>query len=191
MLTNKEKNSGKSREIPMKEAKVKQKLEESIKGLEEQLDSEKQKTQEYLTRLKYLQADFENYRKRAEKQVKDAVQRSNEQLVTCLIGVLDDFESAISAGEKTENKEALLEGIKMVHKKLESILIREGLERLECVGKPFDPNKHEVLCQVPTENQQSGTVIEEARKGFIFKGKVVRPSVVTIACECSKGESNE
>ena len=98
----------------MKESKNKE-HEEMVKQLEEELGAEKQKTQEYLTRLKYLQADFENYCKRAEKQVQDTVQRSNEQLVTCLIDVLDDFESAISAGETTENKEALLNGIKMVH----------------------------------------------------------------------------
>ena len=79
----------------------------------------------------------------------------------------------------------------MVNKKLDNILAKEGLERLECVGKTFDPNKHEILAQVPTNDQQSGTVLEEARKGFVFKGKVLRPSVVTIACEYSKGEHNE
>jgi molecular chaperone GrpE len=187
---NNKKRPSESSGISMKEPKNKE-LEETVKRLEEQLSAEQQKTQEYLTRLKYLQADFENYRKRAEKKVQDAIQRSNEELVTCIISVLDDFEIAISAGETTENKDALLDGIKMVHKKLDSLLAKEGLERLECVGKPFDPNKHEVLAQVPTNDHQSGTVIEEARKGFVFKGKVVRPSVVTIACEQSKGESNE
>jgi molecular chaperone GrpE len=175
----------------MKDSKNKQELKESVKRLEEQLDVEQQKTKEYLTRLKYLQADFENYRKRAEKQVQDTVQRSKEHLVTSLITVLDDFESAISAGETTENKDALLDGIKMVQKKLDNLLAKEGLERLECVGKPFDPNKHEILAQVPTNDHQSGTVLEEARKGFIFNGKVLRPSVVTIACEYTKGEHNE
>ncbi|PVX27807.1 MAG: nucleotide exchange factor GrpE [Candidatus Bathyarchaeum sp.] len=188
-MNSKKKNSESSR-TPMKEPKNRE-LEETVKRLEEELKAEQQKTQEHLTRLKYLQADFENYRKRAEKQVQDAVQRSNEQLVTCLIGVLDDFENALSAGETTENKDALLDGIKIVHKKLDKILAEEGLERLECVGKPFDPNKHEILAQIPTKDHESGTVIEEARKGFVFKGKVVRPSVVTIACEHSKGESNE
>ena len=188
---NNQKKTSESSGTSMKGSKDKQEFEETVKRLEEQLAAEQQKTQEHLTRLKYLQADFENYRRRAEKQVQDAVQRSNEQLVTCLIGVLDDFESAISAGETTENKDALLDGIKMVQKRLAKILANEGLEQLECVGKPFDPNKHEVLAQVPTKDHESGTVIEEARKGFVFKGKVVRPSVVTIACEYSKGESNE
>lgn len=174
----------------MKDSKNKE-LEKTVKQLEEQLSAEQQKTQEYLTRLKYLQADFENYRRRVEKQVQEAVQRSNEQLVSCLIGVLDDFEVAISACQTTENKDALLDGIKMVHKKLDNLLAKEGLERLECVGKQFDPNMHEILAQVPTNDHESGTVLEEARKGFVFKGKVLRPSVVTIACEDSKGEHIE
>ena len=175
----------------MKDSKKVQELEETVIRLEEQLDLEQLKTKEYLTRIKYLQADFENYRKRAEKQLKEAVQRSNEQLVTCLLDVLDDFDSAISVGETTENKKALLDGIKMIQKKLDNLLSKEGLERLECVGKLFDPNKHEILAQVPTKDHQSGTVLEEARKGFVFKGKILRPSVVTIACENSKGEDNE
>ncbi|MFZ7138539.1 MAG: nucleotide exchange factor GrpE [archaeon] len=175
----------------MQDSKNNKELEQKIKELEDQLAAEQQKSQDYLTRLKYLQADLENFRRRSEKQVQDAVNRSNERLVCSLIAVIDDFENAISAGEKTENKDALLEGIKMAHKKLDCLLANEGLERLECVGKQFDPIKHEVLAQIPTNDHESGTVIEEARKGFIFKGKVLRPSVVTIACENSKGEHNE
>jgi molecular chaperone GrpE len=172
----------------MEESSKKEKFEETVKKLEKKLGVEQEKSREYLTRLKYLQADFENYRKRVEKEIQEAVQRSNEKLVACLIDIMDDLESAISAGETTENKVALLEGIKMVHKNLDKLLEKEGLERLECVGRPFDPNMHEVLAEVPTNNQQSGTVIEEARKGFMFKGKVLRPSVVKIACEASEGD---
>ncbi len=175
----------------MKDSNNNKELEQRIKQLEEQLGAEQNKSQDYLTKLKYLQADFENYRRRTEKQVQDAVTRSNESLVSSLIGVIDDFEVALSAGENTENKEALLEGIKMVHKKLDCLLATEGLERIECLGQQFDPIKHEVLAQIPTNDHESGTVIEEARKGFVFKGKVLRPSVVTIACENSKGEHNE
>lgn len=161
------------------------------KKLEEQLSQEQKKAREYLTRLKYLQADFENYRRRMEKEIQDAVNRSNEKMVKQLIEIIDDFENAILAGEKTENKDALLEGVKMVHKKLDTLLTKEGLERVECIGQQFDPKQHEILNQIPTKNHETGTVLEEARKGFLFKGKVLRPSVVTIACECSKGEKNE
>jgi molecular chaperone GrpE len=172
----------------MTEPAKKEELEETVKLLEK-LEAEQEKSREYLNRLKYLQADFENYRKRVEKEVQDAVQRGNEQLVACLIAVLDDLENAIQAGKTTENKDALLEGVRMVHKNLEKLLENEGLERLECVGHAFDPNLHEILAQIPTTEHESGTVLEEARKGFMFKGKVLRPSIVKIACNDSEGDN--
>jgi len=176
----------------MEESSKKEEFEETVKKLEEKLEAEQEKSKEYLNRLKYLQADFENYRKRVEKEVQEAIQRGNEKLVACLIDIMDDLESAIQAGETTENKDALLEGIKMVHKNLDKLLEKEGLERLECVGQAFDPNMHEVLAEVPTKNHQSGTVLEETRKGFMFKGKVLRPSIVKIASETSEeGDKNE
>jgi len=152
------------------------------------LKTEQARSKEYLNRLKYLQADFQNYGKRMEKELQEATQRSTEKLIAGLINILDDLESAILAGKTTENKDALLEGIEMVHKKLDRLLEKEGLVRLEAVGKLFDPNIHEVLAKISTKNHQSGIVIEETRKGFMFKGKVLRPSIVKIACEDSDGE---
>ena len=191
MLTKKKKKTDRSSRASMKKSLKKKEFEAKVKELEEKLEAEQDKVKEYLNRLKYLQADFENYRKRVEKEVQEAVQRSNERLVVCLIDIIDDLESAISVGETTENKNALLEGIKMIHKNLDRLLEKEGLERLECVGQIFNPNMHEVLVKIPTKDLQSGTIIEEARKGFMFKGKVLRPSIVKIACEDSEGDKNE
>ena len=175
----------------MDESHKQEEFEQLVKNLEEQLEAEQKKSSDYLNRLKYLQADFENYRRRVEKEVQQAVQRSNEKSVVCLIDFLDDLEKAISAGETTENKDALLEGIKMIHKNLDKLLEKEGVEKLKCVGQAFNPDLHEVLAQVPTTEHQSGTVLEEARKGFMFKGKVLRPSIVKIACNVSEGDKNE
>jgi len=159
-----------------------------LRRLEEALSLEQAKSREYLDRLKYLQADFENYRKRMEKEFQEVTQRSNERLILNLLNVIDDLESAIETGKTTENVSALLEGIEMTYRKLYTTLEREGLTRLEAVGKPFDPNIHEILVKVPTKDNEDGIVIEEVRKGFMFKGKVIRPSVVKIA---SKEERSE
>ena len=172
----------------MNESSNKEGYDEKIMSLKEELRLEQETSKENLHRLKYLQADFENYKKRIEKEVQDTIQRSNQNLVSYFIDIIDDFESAISTGEKTENKNALLEGIKMVHKNICKLLKKEGLEKIECVGQPFDPNLHEVQAQLPTNDHKSGTVLEEARKGFMFKGKVLRPSVVNIACQASESE---
>jgi molecular chaperone GrpE len=189
-LPKKKKETGKTRRVPMEASSKNEDFEEKVKKLEEKLEAEKEKSKEYLNRLKYLQADFENYRKRVEKEVKEVITRSNENLVENLIDIMDDLENAISAGKTTNNKEALLEGIKMVHKNLDKLLEKEGLKKLECVGQAFDPNIHEVLAEVPTKDHQSGIIVEEARKGFMFKGKVLRPSIVKIACKDSEGDKN-
>jgi len=154
-----------------------------LKRLEEALNVEQAKSREYLDRLKYLQADFENYRKRVDREFQEVAQRSNERLIVNLLNVIDDLESAIETSKmKTENVRALLEGVEMTYRKLCTILEREGLTRLEALGKPFDPNMHEILVKVPVKDKGDGIVIEEVRKGFMFKGKVIRPSVVKIAC---------
>ena len=170
---------------------MKKSSKEKVRKLEEELEAEQKKAEDYLNRLKYLQADFENYRKRVEKEVQDAIQRSNERLISNIIEVMDDLENAISAGKSTENKTALLEGLQFVQKKLDTILENEGLVRLESVGKPFDPNLHEVLTEIPAKSQKKGIIIEETRKGFMFKGKVLRPSVVKIAWEELGDKKNE
>ena len=161
---------------------------QKLKNLEEALSAEEAKSKEYLDRLKYLQADFENYRRRVEKEFQELIQRGNEKLIVGLLNVMDDLEKAIEASKKTENMSAFLEGVEMIYKKLCSILEQEGLTKLEAVGKPFDPNMHEVLVKVPTKDYGDGIVIEEVRKGFMFKGKVVRPSIVKVASEEVKGE---
>jgi len=170
----------------MKTSKRK-KSSETIERLREELEAEESKSKEYLNRLKYLQADFENYRKRMEKDFQEAAQRSNEKLIVNLLGIIDDLERAIETGRKTKNVDALLEGIEMLYKNLGSILEREGLTRIGSVGKPFDPNLHEVLMQIPTDEHEEGTVIEEARQGFKFRGRVIRPSVVKIASKSIEG----
>jgi molecular chaperone GrpE len=153
-----------------------------LEMLQESLKAEQAKSEEYLNRLKYLQADFENYRRRVEKDFQEMTQRSNERLVTNLVTVLDDLERAIDTGRETENVKSLLEGVHMVYKNLCTILEREGLTRVEAVGKPFDPKTHEILAKVRTYDcKEDGKVIEEARKGYMFRGKVIRPSIVKIA----------
>jgi len=164
---------------------------EKLKNLEDALNVEQAKSKDYLDRLKYLQADFENYRKRAEKELKEITQRSSEKLIMSLLNVIDDFERALDIGKKSENASALLEGVEMTYKKLCMVLEQEGLTRIEAVGKPFDPNIHEVLVKVPTEDYEDGIVIEEVRKGFMYKGKVLRPSIVKVASGKVKGEGNE
>ncbi|MEJ2271943.1 MAG: nucleotide exchange factor GrpE, partial [Candidatus Bathyarchaeota archaeon] len=117
---------------------------EQSKDIKEQLNQEQQKTQEYLRQLKYLQADFDNYRKRTERQIQELTNRCNEKLVAELLWFLDDLERALESGEKSADPSALLKCVEMIHKNLVRMIEKEGLERIDAIGKTFDPNIHEL-----------------------------------------------
>jgi molecular chaperone GrpE len=151
-----------------------------MQDLEERLEQEK--AQEYLRRLKYLQADFENYRKRAEREAAEFAVRCNEKMVAELLCVVDDLGRALDSGKETEDASALLKGVEMIHQNLTCMLEREGLERIDSMGKVFDPKFHEVVVKIPRNDCEEGLVLEEVRGGFVFKGRVLRPCMVNISC---------
>lgn len=154
-----------------------------VKRLEEDLKDELKKSNEYLNRLKYLQADFENYRKRMDKQIHDMVKWGNEKLILSLLSVIDELELALFSGRESENKQAIMEGVEMTLKKIYSIFSQEGLVKIDAVGKTFDPELHEVMMKVSTKDCDEGVVIEEIRKGFMLRNKVIRPSMVKVATQ--------
>jgi molecular chaperone GrpE len=158
--------------------------------LEMNLEEERKRNEEYLTSLRYLQADFENYRKRVEREMGELEEFSTLALVRKLISVLDDLDLAVASATKAEDK-GLLEGVKMVQKNLSSALEAEGLRAIKAVGAPFDPATHEAVDKVQGKGNAEDVVIEELRKGYTFKGKVLRPSAVKVemaARQQPKGE---
>jgi molecular chaperone GrpE len=150
-----------------------------LQKLEMNLEEERKRNEEYLTSLRYLQADFENYRKRVEREMGELEEFSTLTLVRKLISVLDDLDLAVASATKAEDT-GLLEGVKMVQKNLNSALEAEGLETIKAVGMPFDPSTHEAVDKVQGKDNTEDIVIEELRKGYKFKGKVLRPSAVKV-----------
>jgi molecular chaperone GrpE len=161
----------------------------TVKKLEEALKQEREKSREYLNRLAYLQADLENYRKRVETNFQRVAQLSEEKLIVNLLNVIDGLELALRSGRETENKQALLEGVEMTLKKMYAALGQEGFTKIVAVGKTFNPELHEVVMKVPTEKYDENVIIEEVRKGYMLKDKVIRPSMVKIATRL--GETHE
>ncbi len=149
--------------------------------LENELIKEKTKAEQYLKKLQYIQAEFENYQRRVRKEIEYTTKGESEKLVLKMIAILDELEIASKAGKKAPNKEVMLEGLDMIIKKFKKILVNEGLHIIEAVGKPFDPNFHEVIAQVQTNDYPEGIIVEEYKKGYMFHGKVIRPSVVSVA----------
>ncbi|MCW3977800.1 MAG: nucleotide exchange factor GrpE [Candidatus Bathyarchaeota archaeon] len=167
---NKEVNGG----IEAKCKKEVAKLEASLK--------EKTKLEEiYLNQLKYAQADLENLQKQLQRRVDEGVTREKAKLIMQILTVAEEVDLALDEAKKAENS-GLLEGMEMVRKKLWKVLSCEGLCSIEAIGKPFDPHMHESVQEIETCNYQVGMVVQEVRKGYILNGKVLRPSLVKVAC---------
>ena len=130
-------------------------------------------------RLLRLAADFENYKKRAAREREEYVALANARLLAELIPVLDDLERALAAAEQHEEGQ-LEEGVRLVHRSLASLLERHGIELIETDGK-FDPHVHEALLARPSEEAESGAVLDVVQKGYKLGDRVVRPARVIVA----------
>jgi molecular chaperone GrpE len=130
-------------------------------------------------RLLRLAADFENYKKRAAREREEYVRLANERLLKELLPVLDDLERALVAAEQHEEAQ-LEDGVRLVHKALQSLLERNGVSEIAADGK-FDPHVHEALLTQPAEDKEQGDVVDVLQKGYKLGDRVVRPARVIVA----------
>ena len=126
-------------------------------------------------------ADLDNYRKRAARERDELVCFANERLISDLLPILDNLDRALESEEATPASTSILEGVRMITGQLKGILEKCGLEPLPTLGKPFDPNLHEAVGVLPSVDHEEGTVVNELQRGYRFKGKVVRPSMVHVS----------
>lgn len=171
----------------------KEQNEEVVEGVQfesllQALDAEKKRSEDYLTRLKYMQADFENLKKRFDRQLEEAKKYCTENLIVELLNVVDELELAIKSGRFSNSTEVLVQGVEMTLKKLKRVLEQEGVFPIEAVGKPFDPSRHEAVAKIEKNDVEGCIVVEEVRKGYIMKDKVIRPSIVKITVPYSRSE---
>jgi len=153
--------------------------EAQVEALRGELADEKKKNGELLTRLMYTQADFENYRKRMDKEMKDAGESLTKSLVARLLVVQDELDLAARHVKGGAGNAELREGIGMVKTNLEAALESVGVERIDALGKPFDPSVHEAVAKTQGDSDKD-MVVEEVRPGFTFRGQLLRPSMVKV-----------
>ncbi|HVE16294.1 MAG TPA: nucleotide exchange factor GrpE [Chthoniobacterales bacterium] len=133
------------------------------------------------------QADLDNYRKRAAREIEDARRYANLSLLERLLPVLDNFELGLDAARQSGGSEGILQGMSMVQKQLQDFLRESGVEAIEAVGTTFDPNIHEALGQEPSDEAAEGIVTRQLRRGYKLKDRLLRPSAVMV----SKGPAAE
>jgi molecular chaperone GrpE len=141
------------------------------------------KADENWDRLLRTTADFENFKKRAAREKQDAITYANEALLQKLLPVLENLEMALAATQTapTGAGQSLQEGVKMIHQQLKGVLAETGLEEVDALGKTFDPNLHEALMQKETREVPEGQVVQQLRKGYRFRGRLLRPAGVAVA----------
>ncbi|QNB46161.1 nucleotide exchange factor GrpE [Thermanaerosceptrum fracticalcis] len=151
--------------------------------LEMQLAQKNAEVEELKERILRLHADFDNYRKRTNKEKEEWFQYASQGVVINLLPVLDNLERALGSMEQqVEDKQGLMAGVNMIYRQLMDVLQREGLQPIEALGRLFDPLLHEAIMQVPVEEgQEDNLIVEELRKGYRFKDKVIRPTMVKVA----------
>ncbi|MBN1244018.1 nucleotide exchange factor GrpE [Candidatus Bathyarchaeota archaeon] len=160
--------------------------------LKKQLEAEKKHSEDYLTRLKYLQADFENLKKRYDRQTEETKNYCTERLVIQLLDVQDELEMALKNAQSADSAQMLIEGVQMTLKKLRKVLEQEGVSPIECeAGKVFNPSRHNAVAATERDDVEACVVTEEVRKGYIMKEKVIRPSIVKVAVKSSKSQKEK
>ena len=156
--------------------------EQAIPPEQQELETLKKDRDEVYDRLLRKQAEFENYKKRIDREKSEFMQFASAELMKELLGVLDSFDLAIRNGD-TEGAAGAntLRGVELIHKQLQDTLARFGLKPVEAKGKKFDPNFHQAVATQATNEVEENTIIDEMRKGYTLNGRLLRPAMVSVS----------
>lgn len=169
----------------MTDKKIKAKKALSEKQIKE-LEDKAGKADEYLSQLRRLAAEFDNYKKRMIREQSQAVALSSKNLIVKLLPIIDDLERALISVDKGEGTESIAEGVKLMHNDIKKLLESEGVEILNPLGEEFDPAEHEAVAKLQSEEEEN-CIIDVVQKGYKIKGLIIRPAMVTVSC---KGEED-
>ena len=133
------------------------------------------------SKLLRVQADYDNFRKRTQKEKEELAKYASAKLIENLLPSIDNFDRALAASEATGDFEALAKGLDMIYRQLKSTMEAEGLAEMEPVGTPFNPEFHQAVMTVETDEYEEGIVVEVLQKGYMLKDKVIRPAMVKVS----------
>lgn len=174
-------------------------VEEDIEALRKELElvrgelrKAKESSEGSLNKMKYLMADFDNYRKQMEKQVASKAESLKAELLLKFLNIRDDYLRALSVAKQGGKSEpVVIEGLEGILKNIDSLLASEGVREIETVGTPFDPNVHDAIAYSTRESTPENTVTTEIRKGYLLNNRVLRPSLVEISKKIVKNSVSD
>lgn len=169
---------GSEEEAPEEAASEAVAMQEEIEALKGQVEKLTGDLQEKKDRLLRLQADFDNFRRRSAKEREEISAVVTQNFCKDMLPLLDNFERAMAA--ETKDVEAFQKGVEMIFTQFQEVLKKNGLEQIEAVGQKFDPNFHQAVMRVEDPEKEDDTVAQELQKGYMVKGRVIRPSMVQV-----------
>jgi molecular chaperone GrpE len=169
-----------------------EKTEDRVEELQRRIKELELENSELKAQYLRKQADFENFRKRMQKEKQESTKYANKDLLQDLISVIDDFERAIKSAEESKDFDSFHSGIQLIERQLVSMLeSKYGLKRMESEGKEFDPQKHEAIAMVESPDHEVQTVVEDYQKGYMIHDRVLRHAKVRVAVPAQSSEKGE
>lgn len=169
---------GSEEEAPEEAASEAAAMQEEIEALKGQVEKLTGDLQEKKDRLLRLQADFDNFRRRSAKEREEISAVVTQNFCKDMLPLLDNFERAMAA--ETKDVEAFQKGVEMIFTQFQEILKKNGLEKIETEGQKFDPNYHQAVMRIEDPEREDDTIAQELQKGYMVKGRVIRPSMVQV-----------
>jgi molecular chaperone GrpE len=167
-------------------------LRDELESVKSELKKAKESSESSLNKMKYLMADFDNYRKQMEKQVASKAESIKAELLLKFLNIRDDYLRALSVARQSKSEQiVVIEGLEGILKNIDSLLASEGVREIEAVGTPFDPNVHDAIAYSARDDVAENTVTAEIRKGYMLNGRVLRPSLVEISKKIIKNSVND
>jgi molecular chaperone GrpE len=166
-------------------------LKEDLAILKEELLAARKSSDNNLNKLKYMMAEFDNYRKQMEKQIDSKIESGKAELLLKFLSLRDDYLRALEMAKQSKSEAVVIEGLEGILKNFDSLLKSEGVMEIETIGTPFDPNVHDVIGFSHEEEVQENIITKEVRRGYMLNNKVLRPSLVVISRKIVTNTAND
>ena len=156
-------------------------LQDELAELREKLQAKEKESKENYERYLRQVAEVDNFKKRVNREKEDAIRYANENLIRDILPVIDNLERAVAHAQGGGNGKPLVDGVEMVLRGLLEVFSKHGVVQVPAVGAVFDPGKHEAMAQIESSEYEPNTIINEHHKGYLFRDRLLRPALVTVA----------
>ena len=167
---------------------IKKLFKKEAEKLKKEIDTKDKEVKENYDKFLRLNAEFDNFKKRIQREKADSFKYASEKVIRDMIPVIDDLERALHATKNNDKVGDLSKGVEMIMNKIKNILGSAGAQQFNSLDQVFDPNKHEAISKIVTTEREHNTIIEELRKGYMFYDRLLRPAMVVVAENVSEKE---